>query len=114
MYNIRTVGVARFQEVLQYMESDPNMEENNVIVTLQGSATLVQGCWVLKSDLLYPTQSDTADGSDGVKPSVTALARGGGSKRRQSIYFTQAGTPNAVMRAAREKAVSIFISNTAF
>ncbi|KAF2355164.1 DNA-directed RNA polymerase III subunit Rpc5 [Trinorchestia longiramus] len=110
---MQKVGVAKYVEILDYLEPEVRRHETSLIEKIQMSATLVQGCWVLKSDLLYPTPESVAAAASGVatmgRPLVEVSSSSSSSRRHGSLnncrYMTESGTAHADMQKAREYAL---------
>ncbi|XP_071813473.1 DNA-directed RNA polymerase III subunit RPC5-like isoform X2 [Apostichopus japonicus] len=63
--------VMKFSQLLQYLSS--SFDANNVLKPLQQVAYLVQGCWVVKSEVLYP--KDTSSPNTGVPAEILCRGR---------------------------------------
>lgn len=91
---MRKVQVAYFREILELLEPELGRTDSSLIDKVQASATLVQGCWVLKSDLLYPTVNKESTATNTAAKELP-------SSRRHTV----AGTPHEVMQKARDFAL---------
>ncbi|XP_018006846.1 DNA-directed RNA polymerase III subunit RPC5 [Hyalella azteca] len=109
---MRKVGVARHSEILEFLEPEARRGDAALIEKIQVSATLVQGCWVLKSDLLYPTAAltttTTPSAPHGTTHSYITTRRSAG--RTSGRHNTPAGTPHKAMVDAREYALYLLSS----
>ena len=89
------VGVGCFNTIIECLEKEARQDETALIQNLQISATLVQGCWVLKSHILYP-DNETQD----TQPTT--------AKKKPQLK-TPLGTSYIQMQNAREYAVSCVV-----
>lgn len=77
--------VMRYDQIVDFLKTRlrSNPDETTLLRTIQTVAVLVQGCWVVRSELVYP---------DGFKSNVN-------------------GVPGPIMQAARDTVVSSFLFN---
>lgn len=72
---IFTAKVLQYYQVLDFLKTKLKSEfdESSLLRSIQIVGILVQGCWVVRSDVLYP--EDFKSGTNGISGSIMQTAR---------------------------------------
>uniref|UniRef100_A0A2P2HZJ5 DNA-directed RNA polymerase III subunit RPC5-like n=2 Tax=Hirondellea gigas TaxID=1518452 RepID=A0A2P2HZJ5_9CRUS len=94
---VRNAEVMKFSDILDCLEPEVVRAESSIVDRVQTYAVLVQGCWVLKSHLLYPSSDKSTDPT---QPSILSI-----SSSKAVIKKTKSGTLHTNMQKTREYAL---------